>query len=80
MLSYVASWAWAAPRILQGHGRALAVVLLFLKLGFYAVALYLGIYKQLVSPVGVLIGMTGVGTVLILGLLLRSEAPVKGAA
>ncbi|HLY10270.1 MAG TPA: hypothetical protein VKW04_13265 [Planctomycetota bacterium] len=76
----VASWAWVAPRILQGRSRGLAVLLLFLKLGFYAGALYLGIYKSLVSPVGVLVGMTGVGTVLILGILLRSPGPAKETA
>ncbi|HEV3028879.1 MAG TPA: hypothetical protein VG457_14975 [Planctomycetota bacterium] len=76
----VASWAWVAPRILQGRSRGLAVLLLFLKLAFYAGALYLGIYKSLVHPVGVLAGMTGVGTVLILGILLRSPGPAKGAA
>jgi len=76
----VASWAWVAPRLLQGRSRVLAVVLLFLKLGFYAGALYLGVYKNLVSPVGILVGMTAVGTVLILGILLRSPAGAKGAA
>jgi hypothetical protein len=76
----VASWAWVAPRILQGKSRTLAVVLLFFKLGFYAGALYLGIYKNLVSPVGVLVGMTGVGAVLLVGLLLRSPASAKETA
>jgi hypothetical protein len=76
----VASWAWVAPRILQGRSRGLAVLLLFLKVIFYAGALYLGIYQNRVSPVGVLVGMTGVGTVLILGILLRSPGPAKGAA
>ncbi|HVR84458.1 MAG TPA: hypothetical protein VMU54_09115 [Planctomycetota bacterium] len=76
----VASWAWVAPRILQGRSRGLAVLLLFLKLGFYAGALYLGVYQSLVHPVGVLVGMTGVGTVLILGILLRRPGPAKEAA
>jgi hypothetical protein len=76
----VASWAWVAPRILQGRSRVLAVLLLFLKVGFYAGALYLGIYRNLVSPLGVLVGMTGVGTVLIMGILLRSPAPAKETA
>ena len=76
----VASWAWVAPRILQGRSRVLAVLLLFLKLGFYAGALYLGVYKTLVSPVGILVGMTGVGTVLILGILLQAPAPAKETA
>jgi hypothetical protein len=76
----VASWAWIAPRILMGRSRVLAVVLLFLKLGFYAGALYFCVYKNLVNPVGILIGMTVVGTVLILGILLRSPAPAKETA
>ena len=78
----VASWAWVAPRILMGRSRVLAALLLFLKLGFYAGALYLGVYKNLVNPVGILIGMTGVGTVLILGILLRrpdSSKPSQAA-
>jgi hypothetical protein len=76
----VASWAWVAPRILMGRSRVLAVALLFLKLGFYAGALYFCVYKNLVSPVGILIGMTEVGSVLILGILLRSPAPAKETA
>lgn len=75
----VASWAWVAPRILLGRSKALAVALLFLKLGFYAAALYFCVYKNLVSPVGILVGMTGVGSVLILGILLKSPAPAKEA-
>jgi hypothetical protein len=76
----VASWAWIAPRLLQGKSRGLAVLLLFLKLGFYAGALHLGITKNLVSPVSVLVGMAGVGAVLLLGILLRSPAPAREAA
>jgi hypothetical protein len=76
----IASWAWVAPRLLQGKSKALAVVLLFLKMGFYAAALYVGVYKHLVNPIGVLVGMTGVGTVIVLGLLLRSPSPAKEAA
>src|SRR6478736_6710985 len=76
----VASWAWVAPRILMGRSRGLAVLLLALKLGFYAVALYFGVYQNRVAPVGILIGMTEVGTVLILGILLRNPAPAKEAA
>ena len=73
----VASWAWIAPRLLQGRGRALALAVLCLKLGFYAGALYLCVTRSLVSPVGVLIGMTGVGAVVILGVLLRGPAAAK---
>ncbi len=76
----IASWAWVAPRLLRGKSRALAVVLLALKLAFYSGALYLGIYKQAVSPVGVAIGMTGVVGVVVVGVLLRTPAPAKEAA
>ncbi|MBV8881176.1 MAG: hypothetical protein JO332_14520 [Planctomycetaceae bacterium] len=76
----LASWAWVAPRILMGRSRGLAVLLLALKLGFYAAALYVGVYRNLVSPVGVLVGMTTVGAVLILGILLKAPAPAKEAA
>jgi len=76
----VASWAWVAPRILMGRSRGLAVLLLALKLGFYSGALYFGVYQGRVAPVGILIGMTEVGTVLILGILLRNPAPAKEAA
>ena len=76
----VASWAWVAPRILLGRSRALAVLLLSLKLGFYAGALYFGVYRNRVAPAGILVGMTVVGTVLILGILLRNPAPAKEVA
>lgn len=76
----VATWAWIAPRILMGRSRGLAVVLLFLKLAFYAGALYFCVYKNLVNPVGILVGMTVVGTVLILGILLRNPVPAKETA
>ena len=76
----VASWAFVAPRILQGQGRTIAVILLALKMGFYGAALYFCVYQQRVSPVGILAGMTGFGVILILGLLLRSPAPAKEAA
>jgi len=76
----IASWAWIAPRILLGRSKALAVVLLFLKMGFYAAALYFCVYRNLVSPVGILVGMTGVGTVVILGILLKNPAPAPKEA
>jgi hypothetical protein len=76
----VATWAWIAPRILMGRSRGLAVALLFLKLAFYAAALYFCVYRNLVSPVGILVGMTLVGAVLILGILLRNPVPAKETA
>ena len=76
----VASWAWVGPRLLMGRSKALALLLLALKMGFYGAALYLCVYKPLVSPVGILVGMTTVGTVLILGILLKAPAAAKEAA
>lgn len=76
----VASWAFVAPRLLKGQGRTIAVVLLAIKMAFYGAALYFCVYQHRVSPVGILAGMTGVGLVLITGLLLRSPAPAKEAA
>lgn len=76
----VASWAWVGPRLLMGRSRGLALVLLASKLGFYAAALYICVYKQLVNPVGILIGMTGVGAVLLTGILLKSPAAAKETA
>lgn len=78
----VASWAWVGPRLLAGgKGRGLAVALLAVKMAFYAGALYLGVYQKRVDPVGLLVGMVGVGVVLILGILLhQAPAPAKEAA
>jgi hypothetical protein len=76
----VASWAWVAPRLLLGQSRALAVALLFLKVGVYAGALYVCVYRHLVPPFSILIGMLVVGSVLVVGLLLRTPAPAKEAA
>jgi len=76
-----ASWAWIAARALHsGRGRALTVVLLFVKMAIYSGALYVCVHKKLVDPVGVLAGMLGVGSILIVGLLLKGSAPMKEAA
>src|SRR5882672_3993429 len=73
-----ASWAWIAARALHsGRGRALTVVLLFVKMAIYSGALYVCVHKKLVDPVGVLAGMLGVGSILIVGLLLKGSAPMK---
>jgi hypothetical protein len=76
----IASWSFVAPRILLGKSRALAVALLVLKLGFYSAALYFCVYRKLVHPVGILVGMLAVGTVLILGILLRNPGSAKETA
>jgi len=72
------SWTWIVARATASKkGRALAVVILAAKLAFYAGALYLGIIRAMVSPVGVMIGMTGVAFILLLGGLWARTAPAK---
>jgi hypothetical protein len=74
----VASWAWIVRRALGSpRGKILAVVLLFVKMAVYAGALYLGVTREIVSPVGVLVGMTGVAFVFVLGALWKGTAPAK---
>jgi len=73
-----ASWSWIVSRAIGSRrGRILAVVLLAVKLAFYAGALYLGITRALVSPVGVMIGMTTVALALVLGTLWTATSPAK---
>jgi hypothetical protein len=74
-----ASWSWVLSRAMASkRGRALAAVLMILKLGAYAGALYLTVTRDLVSPVGVLAGMLGVGAVLVVGVLWGAPAaPAK---
>ena len=75
------SWSWIVARALGSkRGRALAVAILALKLALYSGALYLGVSRELVSPVGVMIGMTGAAFVLVLGSLWTSTAPAKEAS
>jgi hypothetical protein len=74
----VATWSWIARRALAStRGKILAVVLLIVKMAFYSGALYLGVTRQLVSPVGVFAGMLGVLLVLIVGVLWKTSAPAK---
>ena len=76
----VASWAWIVQRALaSSRGKILAVVLLTVKMAFYSGALYLGVTRELVSPVGVFAGMMGVLLVLIVGVLWKATAPAKEA-
>ena len=73
-----ASWSWIVSRAVGSRrGRILAVVLLAVKLAFYAGALYLGISRAMVSPVGVMIGMTTVAFALVLGTLWSATSPAK---
>jgi hypothetical protein len=75
-----ASWAWIAARGLRStRARALAVALLAAKLALYAGALYLFVTKNLVNPIGVMAGVTGVVALVSIGALL-APAPAKGAA
>jgi len=77
----VASWTWIVQRALGSRrGRILAVVLLLVKMALYAGALYVGVTRELVSPVGVLVGMTSVAFVLVLGALWKGSAPAKEAS
>jgi len=74
----VASWAWIVQRAMASRsGRILAAVLLILKLAFYGGALYLGVTRELVSPVAIFVGMLGVLLVLIVGVLWQKSAPAK---
>jgi len=75
------SWSWIIARaVASTRGRVLAVVILVGKLAFYSGALYLGVTRELVSPVGVMIGMTVVAFVLVLGSLWTSPASAKEVA
>lgn len=75
-----ASWAWVFSRGPAGaRSRVLAVVLLATKMAIYAGALYLFVTTRLVSPIGVLIGITAVVATVSIGVLLP-PAPAKGAA
>jgi hypothetical protein len=72
------SWSWIVARAMGStRGRILAVVILALKLALYSGALYLGVTREMVSPVGVMVGMTGAASVLVLGSLWTSAAPAK---
>jgi hypothetical protein len=74
----VASWAWVVRRALGSRrGIALAVGLLFVKMALYAGVLYVCVTRNVVNPVGVLVGMTSVAFVLVLGALWKGTAPAK---
>ena len=59
------------------EGRILAVALLIVKMAVYAGALFLCVTRNVVHPVGVFAGMTGVVFVLVLGMLWKGSAPAK---
>src|SRR6185295_18245130 len=73
-----ATWTWVMKRAISSkRGPALVVALLFLKLAVYSGTLYVCVTRNLVNPVGVLSGMTGVAFLLILGVLWGGPAPAK---
>ena len=73
-----ASWTWIVKRAMGSkRGPALVVAALVLKLALYSGALYVCVTRNLVNPVGVLVGMTGVGFLLILGVLWGAPSPAK---
>ena len=52
------SWAWIASRTTAGkRSRVLSIVLLALKLPLYGGALYLGVTRQVVNPIAVMLGI-----------------------
>ena len=66
-----ASWSWILSRALATRtGQILTVVLLVAKIGIYGGLLYVFVTRDLVNPVGVLIGLTGVVGVMTIGMLL----------
>jgi hypothetical protein len=75
-----ASWGWVVSRGMSStRARALAVVLLALKLAAYAGALYLLVLPKRVDPVGVAIGIGGVAALVVVGALL-TPTPSREAA
>ena len=76
-----ASWTWVMKRAMGSkRGPALVVAMLILKLALYSGTLYVCVTRNLVNPVGVLVGMTGVAFLLILGVLWGGSAPAKEAS
>ena len=77
-----ASWAWVLTRgLASGRSRALAVLLLVLKLALYGGVLYLFVAGSLVNPVGVMVGITEVVLVVCTVMVLRrAGTPAKEAA
>lgn len=75
------SWAWIAARGFSTPGnRTLAVLLVLGKLAVYSTALYLLVTRDLVRPLGVIAGLTGVVAVMSVGALLAAGARPREAA
>ena len=56
-----ASWAWVVTRgLASSRSRAMAVILLVVKMALYAGGLYLCVTHSLVDPIGVMVGVTEV--------------------
>ncbi len=76
-----ASWAWVAARGLSTHrNRAVAALLLAVKLALYSGTLYLLVTREVVRPVGVFIGVSAVVAVVTVGSLLAAPAPPRETA
>jgi len=77
-----ASWAWIASRgLATRRNRIIAALIVLAKLGVYSGALYLLVTREVVNPVGVLGGLTGVVLVVCVGALLggASTRPKEAA-
>lgn len=76
-----ASWAWILSRGLWSRRLVLlTVVLLAAKLGVYGVLLYLFVTREIVNPVGVVVGITEVVAVMTIGMLLPGPTKAGEAA
>lgn len=76
-----ASWTWIVARgFATGRARALVVVLLAGKLALYGGVLFLLVTRPVVSPVGVMIGITITSFIVIGAALLAPPAPKAGEA
>ena len=76
-----ASWAWVAARgFSTKRNRIIAALLVLAKLALYAGALYLLVARDIVSPGGVLAGLTAVVIVMTVGTLVGGTPRAKEAA
>jgi hypothetical protein len=76
-----ASWAWIATRgFATKRNRVIAALLVLAKLALYAGALYLLVARDIVSPGGVLAGLTAVVLVMTVGTLVGGAPRAKEAA
>src|SRR5688572_26838156 len=74
-----ATWGWIAARGFSGRSRWLAVALLVAKLALYSGALYLLVFRPVVSPVGVFAGIGATTLIVIIGSLTASPRAKEAA-